>query len=99
MKTVELVEFESFNNCYWWDFEENKTIEWGIINRATFVIPDGFHVGEDAAGMKHFFENKSGWICETKTSYKNGEEGEVFIIDSTSFGGKRIKLERVKTND
>lgn len=93
MKTVELVEFESFDN-HWWGFERNKTEEWGVLNRATFIIPDGFHVGEDAAGMKHFYEDKSGWDCELKTSYKNGTEGEVFIVDSTSLGGRRVKLER-----
>lgn len=94
MKKVELVEFQSFNNCWWWGFEESKTVEWGILNRAKFYVPNGYHIGTDGADTRHIYEDKTGWQCDLETSYKNGDEGEVFIIDHSK-RGKKIKLERV----
>ena len=94
-RIIELVEFETFGNHWFWDFENHKTIEWGILNRAKFYVPDNFTVGKLPDGRTFLF-NKSGYHCELETSYENGIDGEVFIVDSNFFPSRKIKLERVK---
>lgn len=95
MKTVKLVEIEGNTAC-WWDFPENKTIVCGILNEAEFIIPEGFTVGTDMTGRKHFYDERNGCCeyCEIDTKYSKNNEGDVAIV-CTSRWGERVKLERV----
>lgn len=106
MKTITLVQFISFNNARWWDFEDNKVLGWGIADRASFEIPDGYEVGTSNSGKVYLYDPE-GDHCELYTKFRrdtrdcegnfiHDHEGTVYA-DSFRFGS--VKLNMIKKLD